>query len=73
MFTIVQGATMVKILLLIFLFYVGRFIVRFVYPTYKAFHAVKKKMNERTAPNQEPKKESLYENKGEYIDYEEIS
>ncbi len=62
-----------KLLLFIVLYYLIRFVVRYVLPTVKTYNQLKKKMNGQTAYQKEPEEKSLYENKGEYIDYEEIT
>lgn len=63
-----------KLLLLIGLYYLIRFIFRFVYPTFKAYTQIKKNVqNNNAGGKSNATKESLYAKKGEYIEYEEIS
>ncbi len=73
MFSIVQSRNMGKLLLLILLYYVIRFVVRYVFPTVKTYNQIKRKVNQQAENNPNKTQESLYENKGEYIDYEEIT
>ncbi len=73
MLSIVQSRYMGKLLLLILLYYVIRFVVKYVFPTVKTYNQIKKKVNQQAQTNTKQPHQSLYEDKGEYIDYEEIT
>ncbi len=65
---------MIKLLVLVGLYYMIRFVIRFVYPTVKAYNKIKKIVrNQNTTHTAEKPRESLYAKKGEYIEYEEIT
>jgi hypothetical protein len=72
---------MLKLLFLILLFFVARFIWRYIVPVVRLIRNTHRKMNEMNQqmnnpnthnPTASPTPESSLKDKGEYIDYEEL-